>query len=164
MKPVTCCYICSILTALADIWFITGSTYTHHCSCWQGCVGAATRLCILRLIAGSSAHTRGANEKTKRPTKQAKVDGSHALPQAAESTKRQIADVINTEVQPAQSNTGQGIPTPSRSQQVTSQHAPVRSKPEFQKFMSGHLEHPPAFGQGSSLNDALPPEKTNSTH
>ena len=152
-----CCYICSILTALADIWFITGSTYTHHCSCWQGLFGAATTLYILRLNAGSSVHKRDAHEKTE---KQAKVDGSHASPQAAESTNGQFADVFKTEVRPAQSHTGQGIPTPSRSQQVTSQHAPAQSKPEFQNFMSGHLERPPAFGQESSLYDALPLEKT----
>ena len=118
----------------------------------------------MRLNAGSSAHKRGAHDKTERPTKQAKVDGSHALPQAAESTKGQFADVIKTEVRPVQSTTGQGIPTPSRSQQDTSQHAPARTKPEFQKFMSGHLKRPPASGQGSSLYDALPPEKTRSTH
>lgn len=126
--------------------------------------GASTRLYILRLNEGSTARKRGAHEEIERPTKQAKVDGSHALPEAAESSKGQFADVIKTEVRPAQINTGHGIPTPSRSQQVTNQHSPARTKPEFQKFMSSHLKRPPAFGQGSSLYDALPPEKKNSTH
>ena len=117
----------------------------------------------MRLSEGSSAHKRNAHEETERPTKQAKVDGSHGVTQAAGSTKGQFANVVKTEVRPAQTTTGHGVPTPSKPQQITSQNPPARTKPEFQKFMSGHLKRPPALGQGSSLYDALPPEKANST-
>lgn len=108
----------------------------------------------------SLSHTRDAHGEAERPTKQAKLTGAQP---AAESMKGQFADVIKTEVRPVQLNTGHGVPTPFKPPLVTSQHAPARTKPEFQKFMSGHLKRPPAFGQGSSLYDALPPEKANST-
>ena len=125
--------------------------------------GASTRLYILRLKEGVSPLKRGAYEESERPTKQAKLDGAQPAPQAVDSTKGQFADVIKTEVRPAQVNIGHGMPPPAKLQHVTSQHPPARTKPEFQKFMSSHLKRPPAFGQGS-LYDALPPEKTNTMH
>lgn len=121
--------------------------------------GASTRQYILRRNEGSSAHKRGAHEETERSTKQAKLDGAQGVHQTAEIPKGRFADVIKTEVQVAQVPPRQAVSAPSRPQQVTSQHPPARTKPEFQKFMSGHLKRPPAFGQGSSLYDALPPEK-----
>lgn len=91
--------------------------------------------------------------------KQAKLDGAQA---ADGGMKGQFADVIKTEVRPAQVLKGHG--TPPAKLQVTCQRPPARTQPEFQKFMSGHLKRPPTVGQGSSLYDALPPEKANSTH
>lgn len=121
--------------------------------------GASTRLYVLKHDKTASPHKRGAHEDLERPTKQAKLEGA----QAAESTKGQFADVLKTEVRPAQVLKGHGTPPPSKLQS-TNQHPPARTKPEFQKFMSGHLKRPPAFGQGSSLYDALPPEKANTMH
>lgn len=121
--------------------------------------GASTRLYVLKHSMPASPQKRSAYEELERPTKQAKLDGA----QAAESTKGQFADVLKTEVRPVQVLKGHGAPQPSKLQS-TSQHPPARTKPEFQRFMSGHLKRPPAFGQGSSLYDALPPEKANTMH
>ena len=93
------------------------------------------------------------DEESQHPAKQAKLDGAQATP-AAENAKGQFADVIKSEVRKAPASASPGI-----SSAIKSQKPPARTKPEFKKFMSSHWKRPPDLGKGSSLYDALPPEK-----
>ncbi len=122
--------------------------------------GASTRLYVLKQKTSLAGNLkRGANEAQAPPSKHARLHGDHAELNTADlPLKGQFADVIKTEVRPAQSAASPGNPTPARSQQ----NAPARTKPEFQKFVASHLRQPPVFGQGSSLYDRLPPEKQTS--
>ena len=123
--------------------------------------GASTRLYVLKQKANAQGHLkRSAHMESLQPSKQARLDevaieaGTLEMP-----LKGQFADVIKSEVRPAQSAASPGNPVSAKNQQ----QAPARTKPEFQKFVASHLKRPPAFGQGSSLYDRLPPEKQTGT-
>lgn len=118
--------------------------------------GASTRQYVLQHQSNKQGHLKRSADDDVQPRKQGKLgndraelDRSDALP-----LKGQFADVIKSELRPAQTAASPSNPTPAKAQQ----EAPARTKPDFQKFVSSHLKRP-AVGQAGSLYDRLPPEK-----
>ena len=97
---------------------------------------------------------RHAQELGQQPFKKSRFAAEQAeLDEAEKAAKGQFADVIKSELRPAAPSANPGNTTSVKAEQ----HAPTRIKPEYQKFVASHLKRPPAYG--TSLYDALPPEK-----
>lgn len=71
----------------------------------------------------------------------------------------QFANVVRSEIRPAQA--AADLSSPSLSNKVREAES-VRTKPDFQKFVSSHLKRPPVSPGG--LYDMLPPEKSRQYH
>ncbi len=119
--------------------------------------GASTRQYVLQHQSNKQGHLkRSADDDNMQPRKQGRFGNDHAELDRPDALplKGQFADVIKSELRPAQTAASPSNPTPAKAQQ----EAPARTKPDFQKFVSSHLKRP-AVGQAGSLYDRLPPEK-----
>ena len=119
--------------------------------------GASTRQYVLQHQSNKQGHLkRSADDDNMQPRKQARLGNDHAELDRSDALplKGQFADVITSELRPAQTAASPSNPAPAKAQQ----EAPARTKPDFQKFVSSHLKRP-AVGQAGSLYDRLPPEK-----
>ena len=118
--------------------------------------GASTRMYVLKQHGNKeSGHLkRHAQEQGQQAFKKSRFAAEQAeLDKAEKEVKGQFADVIKSELRPAAPSAIPGNITSVKAEQ----HAPARTKPEYQKFVASHLKRPPAYG--TSLYDALPPEK-----
>ncbi|DBA67149.1 TPA: hypothetical protein ACH3X2_001469 [Trebouxia sp. C0005] len=119
--------------------------------------GASTRQYVLQRQSNKQGHLkRSADDDNMQPRKQGRLAHDHAELDRPDTLplRGQFADVIKSELRPAQTAASPSNPTPAKAQQ----DAPARTKPDFQKFVSSHLKRP-AVGQAGSLYDRLPPEK-----
>lgn len=118
--------------------------------------GASTRQYVLQHQSNKQGHLNRSAGDDVQPRKQGKLGNDHAELDRSDALplKGQFADVIKSELRPAQTAASPSNPTPAKAQQ----EAPARTKPDFQKFVSSHLKRP-AVGQAGSLYDRLPPEK-----
>lgn len=118
--------------------------------------GASTRMYVLKQQGNNEGGNlkRHGQELGQQPFKKSRFAAEQVeIDKAEKAVKGQFADVIKSELRPATPSANPGNTTSGKAEQ----HAPARTKPEYQKFVASHLKRPPAYG--TSLYDALPPEK-----
>lgn len=116
---------------------------------------------MLQHIEGSNMPLkRSSDAQPSHTSKRSKADDSSAAQQSADAyTQGQFAHLVKSETHPAQSAASPGSAVPSNKDREPDS---VRTKPDFQKFVSNHLKRPPVISGG--LYDMLPPEKSRQVH
>ena len=126
--------------------------------------GASTRVYMLQRTSSSNTlPKRSSDAVLAQPSKRLKSDGSdnaHTSADRQPQGQGQFAHLVRTETYPAQPDANPAASAPNNTSKESSDS--IRTKPDFQKFVSKHLKRPPVSSGG--LYDMLPPEKGSKVH
>lgn len=123
--------------------------------------GASTRAYKLQRTSSSDTlPKRSSDAVLAQPSKRLKSDNSDDAHTSDRQSQGQFAHLVRSETRPAQSAASPAASTPSSTGKEVSDS--IRTKPDFQNFVSKHLKRPPVSSGG--LYDMLPPEKGNKVH
>ena len=116
---------------------------------------------MLQQVEGNNMHSkRSSDAQPSHTSKRLRADDSSGAQQSDDAQPQgQFAHLVRSETHPAQSAASPGSAVPSNKDREPDS---VRTKPDFQKFVSNHLKRPPVVSGG--LYDMLPPEKSRQVH
>lgn len=124
--------------------------------------GASTRdYKLQRTSSSDTLPKRNSDAVLAQPSKRLKsYNSDDAHTSADRQPQGQFAHLVRSETRPAQSGASPAASTPSSTGKEDSES--IRTKPDFQKFVSRHLKRQPVSSGG--LYDMLPPEKGDKVH